>query len=442
MVPQGTADALGERTLALSHPMNRLFYSALITLLLPLLFVRLWLKGKRAPNYRLRWAERLGYFNAPDNIAGGVCFHCVSVGETIAAISLIKRIQTAYPDLPVTITSTTPTGSDRVKAAFGDSVFHVYLPFDTPGAVRRFYRKLQPALLVILETELWPNLLHHAKRNGVKTVLANARLSPKSAKGYGKVDGLTRAMLNNLDKVVAHHQEDGERFVNLGLDESKLVVTGSIKFDITVDDAMKQRSQGLLASWPSPRPIWVVGSTHEGEDEQILAALKQIHQVKPDTLLVLVPRHPERFDDVAALVEQQGFKLHRRSNPADVPKDVQVILGDSMGELMLFWGAATVAFVGGSLIPRGGHNPLEPAAFAVPVLSGPNVFNFAKIYQKLEDNQAVKIVENSGDLAEAVIHLLQDHDYCRTMGNNGSKVVEQNRGALDKLEQQIRSQLR
>jgi 3-deoxy-D-manno-octulosonic-acid transferase len=417
--------------------MRRLLFSAVIYLLLPLLYLRIWLKGRQSPNYRKRWAERLGFFAAPKNIQNGFCFHCVSVGEAVAAIELIKQIQRHYPDKPITVTTTTPTGSDRVKAAFGDSVFHVYLPFDTPGAIKRFFKKVKPQLLIIIETELWPNLLHYANQFGTKTILANARLSEKSAKGYLKIAKLTQEMMNNIDLVAAQNQQDAERFGQLGLATNKLTVTGSIKFDINIDEQLKQHCQTLKTQWAPKRLVWVVGSTHLGEDELILQAFKQVLSVQSDALLVLVPRHPERFDQVAEMIAQAQLKMIRRSDNIAPDAQVQVVLGDTMGELMLFWGIADIAFIGGSLVEHGGHNPLEPALFGVPVLTGPHVFNFAQVYQLMSDKKAVLITPDAQSLATSVIQLLEDQGYREKLGQCGFSVVEENRGALARLTAEI-----
>ena len=374
--------------------MNRLsflrtIYSTVITLLLPLLFLRLFIKGNKSPDYRKRWAERLGFFDCPDNMQQGIWFHCVSVGETLAVVPLIKQVRAQYPHLPITVTTTTPTGSARVSNSFGKSVFHVYLPFDTPGAIKRFFNKVKPKLLVIVETELWPNLIYQAKKHQCKTLLANARLSMRSGRSYKeKLTTLSQGMMDDISFVAAHHADDGERFKALGLIESKLSITGSIKFDVKVNENIKNQAQHLLNqisnNTQSKRPVWVVGSTHLGEDEQVLAAYKQVLTVFPDILLILVPRHPERFNQVAELIGQHKLSSIRRSDKQAITANTQVLLGDTMGELMLFWACADIAFVGGSLVERGGHNPLEPAAFAVPVLSGPHVFNFSAIYEMLK----------------------------------------------------------
>lgn len=418
--------------------MSRLLYSAVFFALLPLLFLRLWLKGRKSPNYRKRWAERLGFFDVPEKHSGGICFHCVSVGESIAAIKLIKSIKSQYPTHPVTVTTTTPTGSAQIQSAFGNEVFHVYLPFDTPGAIKRFFNKIQPKVLVIIETELWPNLLHYAKKTQCKTILANARLSQRSAKGYQKVASLTEQMLTNLDIVAAHNIEDGQRFVELGLVPAKLAVTGSIKFDISSNPALVEQSIALKEQWAPNRPIWVVGSTHQGEDEAVLQAFAQILKQHPDTLLILVPRHPERFKQVEQLLIAQHISYTKRSTGQSPTPSTQVILGDTMGELNLFWAMADICFVGGSLVEHGGHNPLEPALFAKAILTGPHTYNFKQIYELMEAQGAVIVTPDWQMLGNSVIDLLNDTQRRQLLGMNAKQVLDRNRGALERLKSLIK----
>lgn len=408
-------------------------------LLLPLHYLK---KGRKSPDYKQRWGERFGFFEVPENIEKGICFHCVSVGETVAAIPLIRKIQTNYPDLPVTVTSTTPTGSKRVVETFGDSVFHMYLPFDTPGSAKTFINKLKPHLLVIMETEIWPNLLHYAKQAGCKTLLANARLSEKSASGYAKQGELAVQTMNNFDHICAQFQADGDRFVALGFPSKRLTVTGSVKFDIKIDKGLRAQCEAFKSQWNLNRPVWVVGSTHEGEDELILDAFKQVLELHPKTLLIIVPRHPERFDQVAQLIEAENYQLLRKSTNQVPSPDDQVVLGDTMGELMSFWSIADVTFVGGSLLDgMGGHNPLEPALFAKPILSGNHVTNFKAIYELLNEKSAAVFATDPQSLAQTVINLFNDTHKSRKLGNNALDVLEQNRGALAKLQAHINALL-
>ncbi|HSB97155.1 MAG TPA: lipid IV(A) 3-deoxy-D-manno-octulosonic acid transferase, partial [Spongiibacteraceae bacterium] len=335
-------------------PISRWCYTALFYLALPIIVLRLFWRARLAPLYRQRIAERLGFFAAPPQ-TGGIWVHAVSVGETIAAAPLIRELQARFPQLPITVTTMTPTGSERVRALFGDSVFHVYAPYDLPDAIARFLRRVRPRLMIIMETELWPNSVHACVRDGIPVLLANARLSARSARGYARLGNLTAAMLAELTCVAAQNAEDGERFIELGLPRSQLAITGSIKFDIALDAALVARAQRTKAEWQQGgRIIWIGASTHAGEDEIFLQAHKQLRETCTDALLILVPRHPERFNGVAALIERSGLSYTRRSAVTEVTRDAAVLLGDSMGELLFLYGCADIAVVGGSFIERGG----------------------------------------------------------------------------------------
>ena len=412
--------------------MNRFSYTLLYYLLLPVVFARLLWRARKAPLYRKRWGERLGFFKAPLQ-TNGLWLHSVSVGETIAAAPLIKQIQQSYPDLPITITTMTPTGSERVTALFGDSVFHVYVPYDTPSAVGRFLKKVRPKLALIMETELWPNLIHQCSRQQVPVLIANARLSARSAKGYGRFPKLTQPMLQQVSCIAAQAEADGQRFVELGLEPQKLQVTGSIKFDIQVSSELLVDAQQLRSQWGVERPVWVAASTHHGEDEPILQVFKALLQHYPQALLVLVPRHPERFADVAQLCRSQGFDVAVRSQQQPVSADTQILLADTMGELMLFYAVSDIAFVGGSLVPTGGHNFLEPAALGVPVLAGPHVFNFTEISRLLVDAGGMCQLETVEQLAAEVRRLMDQSDERQKMGEAARSVVQNNGGAQQRL---------
>ena len=375
-------------------------YTLLFLLLLPFVLLRLWWRGRANPGYRLRWRERFARW--PALKTGGIWLHAVSVGETLAAVPLVKALQQQYPQLPITITTTTPTGSERVRAAFGYSVQHVYGPYDLPWLVARFLRQLQPRLCLIMETELWPNLLAGCRAAQVPVVLVNARLSKRSARGYARIGTLTRGMLADLSVIAAQERSDARRFVRLGIAAEKVVVTGSIKTDVTVSDSQRElgallRAQ-LEAGVAHRRYVVIAASTHVGEDELVLEAFATLRRTQPGAALILVPRHPERFDAVAALIAARGFALARRSRN-DVSEQTDVLLGDSMGELMAFYAAADAAFVGGSLVPRGGHNLLEPAALALPIVQGPHTFNFAAQSRRFRRAGAMQEVADADALA-------------------------------------------
>lgn len=411
----------------------RLLYSLLLYLLLPAILLRLCWRALRAPAYARRWGERFGRV-AP--LSGTVIWvHAVSVGEALAALPLIRRLQASQPQARLLVTTTTPTGSALVRAQLGDGVAHCYAPYDFPHVVRRFLDRVRPALLIVMETELWPNVLHGCARRGIPVVLANARLSARSAAGYGRVAALTRPMLAALTRIAAQTRADGERFLALGLEPERLHVTGNIKFDLDLDTALRERAHQLCAAWRGEvRPIWLAASTHEGEDESVLAAHRQLLAARPDALLVLVPRHPERFARVHALCTDQGFRTLRHSAGRPLAADTQVLLGDTMGELLAFCGAADLVFVGGSLVPVGGHNLIEPAAWGKPVLSGPEVFNFVEAARLLEAGGGLRICADGAALADAVVELLDQPERRAAMGAAAHAVAEANRGALARLE--------
>ncbi|NQD36845.1 3-deoxy-D-manno-octulosonic acid transferase [Permianibacter sp. IMCC34836] len=375
----------------------RWLYTLVFFLLMPFVLLRLWWRGRANPGYRQRWAER--FARLPALKTGGIWVHAVSVGETLAAVPLIKALQQRYPQLPITVTTTTPTGSERVKAAFGGSVQHVYGPYDLPWLVARFLRTVQPRLCLIMETELWPNLLAGCATARVPVVLVNARLSKRSARGYSKVGLLTRDMLQHLTLIAAQERSDARRFRRLGVSAAQVVVTGSIKTDVTVTDAQRALGASLREQLGAQRYVVIAASTHAGEDELVLDAFAQLRAKVQNAALILVPRHPERFDAVAALVQQRGFVTARRSR-ADVSAQTQVLVGDSMGELMGLYAAADVAFVGGSLVPTGGHNLLEPAALAIPILQGPHSFNFAMQTRRFRRAGALVEVSSAEQLAQ------------------------------------------
>lgn len=412
--------------------MARLFYTVLYYLLLPFILLRLWLRGRRAPAYRERVGERFGCF-PPVTLRQPIWVHAVSVGETIAAATMIKRLQQEYPDSDMVVTTMTPTGSERVQAIFGGSVFHVYAPYDMPGSIQRFLARVNPRLLIIMETELWPNTIHYCHRQGIPVVVANARLSAKSARGYEKFSALTGPMLQELALVVAQSGDDASRFNALGLPAQSTSVSGSIKFDINLDIKLQQQAAALKQSWGENRPVWIAASTHQGEDELLLQAHQQLLSAHPSLLLVLVPRHPERFNRVADLIAGAGLRGQRRSQGGAPEPATQVLLGDTMGELLLLLGAADIAFVGGSLVQNGGHNMLEPAAWALPIVTGMSDFNFAEISHKLQQQHALVKVEGAEAMIKVLGEWLHNTEAREKAGQAAAQVVAENRGALEKL---------
>ncbi|MDD2060090.1 lipid IV(A) 3-deoxy-D-manno-octulosonic acid transferase [Pseudomonas sp. GD03860] len=414
--------------------MNRTLYSLLFHLGLPLVALRLFLRSRKAPAYAQRIGERFA-LNLPSMAKGGIWVHAVSVGESIAAAPMIRALLKAHPQLPITITCMTPTGSERVRAMFADEprIQHCYLPYDLPWAAGRFLDHIQPRLAVIMETELWPNHIHQCAKRGIPVALANARLSERSARGYARFAGLTRPMLGEMSFIAVQTEVEAERFRQLGARPECVQVTGSIKFDLRIDEQLLPRARDLRAQWQaSQRPVWIAASTHEGEDEVILAAHRQLLAQHADALLILVPRHPERFNAVFELCCAQ-FPTCRRSSGEPVSEETAVLLGDTMGELLFLYALADIAFVGGSLVPNGGHNLLEPAALSLPVLSGPHLFNFLEIAAMLREAGALQEVEDAQGLKAQVQRLIELPQDALRMGEAGRAVMQANQGALQRL---------
>lgn len=403
-----------------------------------MVFRLLW-RSIKAPAYRHRWAERFGRFNTPA-VEGSLWIHAVSVGEVQAAEPLIRRLLERHPELPLVISTTTPTGSERVRKLFPESATHIYFPYDIPLAINGFLKRVRPRLLVMIETEVWPNLLALCKHKGIPTILANGRMSEGSARGYARLGSFSRNAFSDISVVAAQTQTDANRFVALGVKLDSVQVTGSIKFDIRLPASLLEQAAVVRRSW-GDRPVWLAASTHEGEEELVLAAHKRVLRAYPNALLVLVPRHPERFERVAALCRKVGFKLAKRSQEGLATQDIPVFLGDTMGELTLFIGAADVAFVGGSLVPVGGHNILEPAALGVPILFGPHMFNFLLISQMMLETGAGVQVESIEQLASRVTDWLGDASVRADAGERGRRLVAENRGAMDRLYALIEKQL-
>ncbi|RRV17542.1 lipid IV(A) 3-deoxy-D-manno-octulosonic acid transferase [Pseudomonas saudiphocaensis] len=413
--------------------MNRTLYTVLFHLGLPLVFLRLLWRARRAPAYSKRIGERFA-IGLPSLKPGGIWVHAVSVGESIAAAPMIRELMVRYPELPITITCMTPTGSERIKALFGDSVQHCYLPYDLPWAAARFLDRVQPKLAVVMETELWPNHIHQCAQRGIPVALANARLSERSARGYARFARLTAPMLAQLSLIAVQTEAEAERFRRLGARPECVEVTGSIKFDLTIDPKLPEAATTLRQQWSAAgRPIWIAASTHAGEDEILLEAHRQLLAGHPNALLILVPRHPERFATVYELCCKLGFGTVRRSLNEPLESNTQVLLGDTMGELLFLYALADVAFVGGSLVPTGGHNLLEPAALGKPVLTGPHLFNFLDIAAQLRDAGALVEITNAAELAGQIDALRQNPSEIERMRKAGLEVLRNNQGALNRL---------
>ena len=416
--------------------MNRALYTLLFHVALPLILLRLAWRAWRAPAYARRVGERFALGLAPLQ-PDGIWLHAVSVGESIAAAPLVRELLARYPHLPITITCMTPTGSERIRALFpaeqyAGRIQHCYLPYDLPWTAARFLRQLRPRLAVIMETELWPNFIAACERRAIPVVLANARLSERSARGYARFARLTAPMLARLQLIAVQSAAEAQRFLQLGARPEAVQVTGSIKFDLQVDAQLLARATACRADWGA-RPVWIAASTHAGEDEIALAAHRQLLARWPQALLILVPRHPERFNSVYELCQRQGFATCRRSAGVQPQATDALLLGDTMGELLFLYALADVALVGGSLVANGGHNLLEPAALGKPVLSGPHLFNFLEISSQLREAGALREVRDADNLAREVAQLWQSRDDWQAMSEAGLAVLRRNQGALARL---------
>ncbi|MGI9341960.1 MAG: lipid IV(A) 3-deoxy-D-manno-octulosonic acid transferase, partial [Gammaproteobacteria bacterium] len=412
--------------------MLRFLYAILTYLMAPVLLLHLFWRSIGNPPYRQRIAERFGFVERRGT-KPSIWVHAVSVGEVMASAALVRALQERYPDRDLVLTTMTPTGSARVVELFGDSVVHSYVPYDLASAVRRFFDRMQPELVIIVETEIWPNLFHECGLRKIPLVIASARISPKSVRRYRKVVGLFSETLSHGIVIAAQSQTDADRFRSLGAAPERIHVTGNIKFDFTVDPGVPTSGRGFRHEHAADRPVWIAASTHADEEEIVLQAHRKVLESIPEALLILVPRHPERFQLVAALIDRTGFARVTRSSGRRCAPGTDVFLGDSMGELMMLYAASDVAFVGGSLVPIGGHNLLEPAALGLPVLTGPNTYNAPDIAELLLAGGSAQVIDDAHGLAAQVSLLLPDPDERARRGSIGRRVVEDNRGTLERV---------
>ena len=409
----------------------RRLYTLLLYVILPFATLLVLARGLRTREYwRGGWA-RFGF--GATRAGGGVWVHAVSVGEVQAAAALVLNLGARYPAIPLVLTTATPAGAQRARALFSDRVDVRFVPFDLPGAARRFFERVRPRLAVIFETELWPNLYHECRTRRVPLVLASARLSPRSVRRYRRFHGLFEDTLAQGVVIAAQAPADAERFRSVGAPAAHTHVTGNLKFDFTVPPEILPRGRELRAYHAAQRPVWVAGSTHAGEEAILLDAQRRLQRVRPDALLVLVPRHPPRFAEVAAWLGREQVPFVRVSQHIPCAADTAVLLVDSLGELLDFYAAADVAFVGGTLAHIGGHNLLEPAALGLPILCGPYFFNGEDIAQLLIGRGALEVVRDAATLAERLAALLSDPAARARRGQLARASIEDNRGALDKL---------
>jgi 3-deoxy-D-manno-octulosonic-acid transferase len=407
--------------------MIRVAYSFFLYLLTPLILLRLWYRGKKAPDYRKRIAERFGVFDTP-KYAIDVWFHAVSLGEVIATIPMIESM--LAKNYTIAVTTMTPTGSNKLVSHFGNRVFHVYLPIDTPSNVKRFLKKLKPQVGIIMETEIWPNLIYYCSLSNLPLIVANARLSVKSYNGYRKIKYLIQPLLKKLSLVIAQSEDDGERFCQLGLPQRNLSILGNVKFDVDIGKVNHHLMSQIRTNIGLQRIIIIAASTHDGEEKQLLTIYSRLRKKYSQCLLIIAPRHPERFDSVNRLCS--GYVCVRRSALNELSDKTEILLVDSLGELLTFYALSDIAFVGGSLKAIGGHNVLEPMALGVPVITGPHLFNFKHITKQLIEAKAMIIAKDTEALYENLNELIANQALRKQLEKSASIVLNQNQGIVEK----------
>lgn len=412
----------------------RFIYTFFLYLLSPLFILRLYWKGRRLPAYRQRILERFSLGKRVETPVD-VWLHAVSLGEVVAATPLIDAL--LAKQLQVLVTTMTPTGSQQVIKRFGQQVAHQYVPYDFPQAVRRFFKKTKPRLGIIMETELWPNLIYQAKRIKMPLVLVNARLSDHSFKSYEKAKFMFKPVLNQFTAIFAQSEEDARRFIDLGASESLVQVLGNIKFDLQMKISASKDCEQLKNQWGKERTVVIAASTHNDEEKQILSRFSKLKVAIPNVVLLIVPRHPERFEEVYQLSEAQGFATGRRSQSTTIDTNTDVIIIDAMGELLSFYQTSDYAFVGGSLVPIGGHNVLEPIAVQVPVFCGPYMNNSKAVCRDLCAAEAMVMVENVDELIAAIGVMHGNKAKRQQQIANASKVLEANKGTVARYMEKI-----
>jgi 3-deoxy-D-manno-octulosonic-acid transferase len=410
----------------------RIVYVLLVYLLAPLVVAHEAWKALLHPEYRGRLGQRLG-FVARSPRSGIVWLHAVSVGEVQAAAGLVQGLRRRRPDLPIVITTVTPTGAQRARALFGDTVQHCYLPYDLPGAVRRFLDRVAPQVAIILETEIWPTLYAELGRRGIPLVLGSARLSVRSVDRYRRMASLFRDTLSHGIVIGAQTAADADRFRSIGAPPERVQVTGNVKYDLEIPQPQVDAGRDLRRRWGVERPVWIAGSTHEGEEEAALVAHARLRDHHANALLVLVPRHPQRFEAVRALLRKREVRFAQRGAGELPAAEHSVFLVDTLGELQMFYAGADVAFVGGSLVPIGGHSLLEPAVLGLPMLSGPHTHNAQDIATLLEQSGALRIVRSRDALGRDLQTWIDEPAVARAAGEKGRLAVAANRGAVDRL---------
>ncbi|NQZ88726.1 MAG: lipid IV(A) 3-deoxy-D-manno-octulosonic acid transferase [Colwellia sp.] len=427
------------------YQFSLMLYRLVFLCLLPIIWLLLLLRSIKHKAYRQRLSERFGLL--PRHLqSGGIIVHAASVGEVIALKSFITQLLEAKPTEVITVTTFTPTGSEQVKKLFGDRVQHCYLPLDSTFCVAAFLNKLKPQAMVFMETELWPNLIAQSRDQGIKLLLINGRLSKKSMNSYRKLAWLITPTINSFDKVLCQSQVNYDNFITMGADTHRCKISGNVKFDISVNQTVKDKQQELVRFVEGERLIWVVASTHKGDEKIAFDVFALLLEIFPQLLLIIVPRHPERFNDVAALCNERGYSIIRRSTQEKVTSDKQVWLLDTLGELLPTCALASVVTMGGSFSDIGGHNPLEPALFKKPIVVGPDMSNFVEVMQQLiAEKGIVQIADKAGlnniniaeDLSQAIKAILLSAETQQALGESAHRVVTQNQGASQRTLKQL-----
>ncbi len=408
------------------------FWSVGAYLLLPYAIVSLLWRGFRYPPYFHRWPERFGFVPRPEG-ERVIWVHAVSVGEVRSAAALILELDERYPEHRILVTTMTPTGSEQVEELFGERVSHSYVPFDFPDAVHRFLNRVRPELAIIAETEFWPNIFAALKRRGIPLFLINVRISQAALHGYLRVPNAVRRMFANADLICPQTELDAERLRTLGAEPARIHVTGNLKFDVEVPGSLLQEGAAVRSLWGRDRPVWIAASTHAGEETQVLEAFERLRETHPKLLLALVPRHPERFQAVARLCERRGYAIALRSlDYGELGEDIDIVVGDTMGELQRLYAASDLAFVGGSLVPHGGQNVLEACAVSVPVIFGPHMFHFEEISALALARGAARQVRDAAELSAAVADWLDRPAERRAAGEAAHGLMQDNHGALER----------
>jgi 3-deoxy-D-manno-octulosonic-acid transferase len=409
------------------------FAYVLLSYLLSPLYAMYWIfRGLVNQAYWDRLGQRVG-FGYPLLSNGCIWIHAVSVGEVQATVPLVRVLQERFPNRQLLITTVTPTGAARVSSLYGSGVTHCYIPFEIPFAVSNFFNFIKPDLALIMETEIWPNLYDACGSREIPLILVSARISPQSVNRYRRFLPLFRETLSHGIVIAAQSESDAERFRSLGAAPERTWVTGNIKFDFETPADLESRGVALREEYFAGRPVWVAASTHDKEEEEVLSAHQQLLDEMPDALLILVPRHPERFASVKSLLKKKQIEFISRTDNMPCPMDTSVFLGDTMGELPMFYAASDIAFVGGTLVPIGGHNLLEPASLGLPIVTGPHLFNTQDIANMFSELGAFVQVRNATELAAALGSLFRDRDEAEKMADKGRQILAENRGALQRL---------